>query len=199
MSIENRKVIACSLSLVISAVVSIFATDTGRHVTEDGLYFISRCEYCSLSVYPDPASKGVPYTGGIGATKDVKGKPLVLGDVLSNDDVITMFARDIKREEKCVITKMDGDKTEFSGGGYSYVMPQSVFDALVSVIHTVGCQGLTVNKNGAPTKIYKYAKTHDYKNTCNHITDFVYAGGKVNKGLKHRREEEKQYCLKDIE
>lgn len=198
MSTVTRRAIKCSLSLIVGGVIATMAVDTHRHVTEDALYLIGGCESCRLDVYPDPVSRSTPYTVGVGATRDINGFPLKPGNTVTDNEVIQLFARDVMSNEQCIITKFKGESMSYNknNGAWSYDMPQPVFDSLASVIHTVGCNGISKNKYGKDTQILKDSLNHNWDGVCMHITDFVYAGGKVNAGIKARRYKERAMCEK---
>lgn len=192
----TRKIIKCGLGVVVAGTVAVMSVDPHRHVTEETLLLIGECEQCRQDVYPDPATRSTPYTVGIGATRDLDDKPFKLGKTVTEDTVVALFARDVLKDEECIISKFNGEDTVYNANTntWTYVMPQPVFDSLVSVVHTLGCNGLTINKTGKPTQILNAGKRHQWHAVCSHITDFIYANGTVNKGLQSRRNKEQALC-----
>lgn len=193
---SHKKVALCSITVVVSITMGILGIDKERHTTEDGLIQISKHEACMMCSYQD---QGGVWTNGVGATKGLDGTKIKPNSTLTVDEVAVLFARDIKTSELCLYDKFDGNKTVYSNGLLVYAMPQSVFDSLISLQHTVGCSGISTNaKTHKMTQIRSYSLDHNWQKTCDHIKDFVYVAGKVNKGIVNRRNDEYNLCIKDL-
>lgn len=171
-------------------------THVGRHITEPALIELIKCESCRLDVYPDPVTKSTPYTVGVGATRDDNGHPFKSGQQINLEQAQKLLARDVYKEEQCIAQNFNGAEVNDAG---EYIMPQSVFEALVSLEHTVGCGGISSGGKGGITNLRRYALQHDYVKTCTQIKAYNKAGGKVNQGIVNRREREYKWCMTDIE
>lgn len=63
---------------------------------ECGIELIKRFENCHLTAYPDPKTKGKPYTIGWGSTRDFDGSEFHLGQKISQDYADKLFYHQIK-------------------------------------------------------------------------------------------------------
>lgn len=180
------RIVRCSIPLVLSAIVAIYppSTEDAQHINKDGIEFILKEEGCSLCSYQDLVGKG---TIGIGSTRGLDGKPVPTNLVLTEEDVARLFVRDIRSVEACLDNKLSGQ-----------TMPQSVYNAVGSLIFNVGCSGTTVNKNGSYTRLRQAAEKQDWLRLCSHITDYKYVGKKPNPAIMERRMREKTMCLVDL-
>ena len=190
-----KQTITCSLAAVVIGAMVLITTNAGRHITPDALTQLVDCESCRLDVYPDPVSKSIPYTVGVGATRDMAGRPFKNGEQIAIEDAQKLLARDVLSEERCVSQNFNGEETLENG---EYVMPQTVFEALVSLEHTVGCVGISYGKKGYPTRLRQHALRHDYTAVCEGILQYNKAGGVVNKGIVKRRNREYKWCIKGV-
>lgn len=182
MSIKQR-LAYCSIATVLGVIATQYPNEL--HTSQEGLAHIAKWEQCVSCTYKDHI--GVS-TIGLGATKDFDGKAPVPGRKLSDDEVARLFMRDIKVAEKCVIDKLNGRW-----------MPQSVFDASVSLIHNTGCPNATYNRKAQRyTQLRFQAEAYNWNQVCYRMGDFIYAGGQKSTGLINRRTDDQRLCLKDL-
>lgn len=170
----------CSVAAVLSI---ISATYEGELKTSpEGLALIASYEGCVSCTYTDQV--GVK-TIGIGSIRGFDGKALRGSEKLSDDEVARLFMRDVKEAEVCVQRHFNGNR-----------MPQSVFDSTVSLVYNVGCYGARYNPSAnRATAIARYAQSENWASVCYRLSDFRYAGGKVNRGLENRRAQEQKHCV----
>ena len=179
----KKKLITCSVGAVLALVATLFPGEL--KTSKRGQEHIAKWEACIACTYKD--SVGVD-TIGLGATRWVDGKAPAPGQVATNAQIAQLFMRDLKVNEQCVIDRMNGRK-----------MPQSVFDASVSMVHNLGCSGATWNaKTQKPTQMRTNALSGDWQGTCDRMMDFTYAGGKKSPGLVNRRTADRNLCIEDL-
>lgn len=179
----KQRIIACSVGAVVALVGALFPGEL--KTSKRGQTHIANWEACIRCTYQD--SVGVN-TIGLGATRGLDGKAPAQGQVITDAQVAELFVRDLKVNEKCVMERMNGAR-----------MPQSVFDASVSLVHNVGCAGATWNaKKQTKTVIRLYAEKGNWPAVCDAMTQFVFAGGKKLPGLVNRRNGDKALCMEDL-
>jgi len=170
---------ACLISLVLAAAFNLPERQQLR-TSDAGLTLMADFEGCQTSAYLCPAKV---WTIGAGHTKGVKA-----GDKADNQQIARYLIDDVKPAENCVNTHLNGE-----------AMPQSVFDAHVSLVFNAGCNGVIYNtKAKRPTYLAQAASVGDWYKSCHYLTDFKYSAGKVLKGLERRRAAEKTHCLRDL-
>lgn len=183
MATIRKSLVYCSITAVLGLLTTVYPNKL--HTSKEGLRHIASFEQCVSCTYKDHV--GVS-TIGIGSTRSFDGRSPKPDERLTDEQVALLFGRDIEQAENCVMDKMNGAH-----------MPQSVFDASVSLVYNVGCQGTTWNsKYKRPTNIALQAKARNWPQVCYYMGDFIYAGGKVSNGLKNRRAGDQAICLKDI-
>lgn len=167
----TRKKIAttavCSVSAIIGIVLANYSD--GIRTSKTGLEIIGNAESCIREPYYCPANI---LTVGIGSTGNVEKK------IYSDEEIARRWVSDIKTAEVCI--------NRYASG---FHLPQSVFDASVSITFNVGC-----SKMKAST-MFKYLNSGNYKAACNELPKWNKSGGKVLNGLVKRREKEKKLCL----
>lgn len=179
----KKKLITCSVGAVLGLVATLFPGQL--KTSQRGQEHIAKWEACIKCTYKD--SVGVS-TIGLGATKWTDGKAPAQGQVATDAQVAELFVRDLKVNEKCVIDRMNGNK-----------MPQSVFDASVSLVHNVGCNGATWNaKAKRKTVIRVYAEKENWPAVCDAMMQFTFAGGKQLPGLVNRRSADRTLCREGL-
>lgn len=161
----------CSVTIIIGIVLAEYSEDL--RISEKGLELIGNAESCRTEPYNCPA--GV-LTVGIGSTGNVENKRY------SEDEIAQRWVADLKIAEQCVINYANGDK-----------LPQSVFDATVSITFNVGCKKMRLST------LYKYLKVGEYISACNEFPRWNKSAGKELKGLTIRREKEKVLCLRELQ
>lgn len=122
--------------------------------------------------YPDPATGGVPWTIGWGATKDEDGKPIQPGTIWTRQRADARFLQHLEEFEEAVYRLTNGNATQ----------PQ--FDALVSFAYNVG------EGNLARSTLLKHHKAGSYGAAASQFIRWNKAAGKVMRGLTRRREAE---------
>lgn len=179
----KQKVALGSIASVLAVISTLHPNEL--QTSERGLKHIAQWEQYGTRTYLD--SIGVP-TIGLGATRWLDGKPPKPGQEADKFQAAQLFIRDIKVAEKCVMERLDGK-----------YMPQSVWDASVSLIHNTGCAGATYNrKTKSKTNLRLQAEAHNWAKVCYRMGDFIYAGGKVSKGLVNRRTSDQKLCIEDL-
>lgn len=183
MSIKSKAALACSGAAIV-ALVPVLYKDT-LHTSEAGLKHIAAVEGCMYCSYGDVIGVN---TIGIGATRDLQGHRITKGRRLSNAEIALLFARDVSEAEQCVDEHLAGRH-----------MPQSVYDASVSLVFNVGCAGAMWNaKRHRHTNLYHNANAHLWEYVCGDMGSYIYGGGKVVPGLKARRAKDQALCRGDL-
>jgi lysozyme len=67
-------------------------------IVSKGIELIKEFEGCSLYAYNDPLTGGLPITIGWGSTKSLTGKPLKLGDKLTQNEADLLLLQHLKTE-----------------------------------------------------------------------------------------------------
>lgn len=178
----KKTLVYCSVA-VIAGLVGKYAPDLKS--SPAGIEMTAGKEACVRNPYKCPADV---WTVGIGSTA-AGGKPIDPNKIYSDQEIAERFAADLKMAEQCVLKHFNGSR-----------MSQPQFDAMVSLVFNVGCNGVKSYyhkglQKRVPTTIYQRAQAGDFVAMCQRITDFNRAGGKVLKGLQLRREAERQHCL----
>ena len=65
---------------------------------KEGVDLIKRFEGCHLTAYPDPKTKGKPYTIGWGSTKKLNGSPFKLGEKITQAEADSLFLHQLEQE-----------------------------------------------------------------------------------------------------
>lgn len=137
---------------------------------------IKKYEGCKLKAYPDPATKGKPYTIGWGTTVYPDGSEVKLGDVCTQEEA------DFYLNWYC-LNKIKLPKGEFN---------DNQKEALYSLIYNIG-QGAFDKSN-----CKKSIEAQEWEKAYN-TWDWVKANGVVMKGLVRRRNEEKALFFRDLD
>lgn len=104
----------------------------------------------------------------------------------------------IDRKEAFDRLKSEADRFEVSIKKYVTVpLTQNMYDALVSFTYNTGAGWMMKSDKGTYSSVYSALQAKNYKLAAKNLKKYVMAGGKVNKGLVNRREEEYQHFLKD--
>ncbi|MBC3213394.1 lysozyme [Serratia fonticola] len=156
----------CSVAVIIGLVVA----NGNVRTSQRGLEIIGNAEACRLEPYLCPANV---WTDGIGNTHGVNP-----GARKTVDQVAADWERNILDAEKCVIRYANGDQ-----------LPQGAFDAAVSVTFNLGCPAM---QKSTMFMRFRHGRIID---ACNQFPRWVYANGKILRGLEIRREKERELCL----
>lgn len=156
----------CSVMVIIGLVVA----NGNVRTSQKGLELIGNAEACRLEPYLCPANV---WTDGVGNTRGVN--PGVRKTV---DQVAADWERNIIDAEKCVIRYANGDK-----------LPIGAFDAAVSITFNAGCPAMQ------KSTMFMRFREGRIADACNQFPRWVYANGKILRGLEIRREKERELCL----
>ena len=171
----TRKKIAttaiCSVTAIIGIVLANYSEDI--RTSKTGLEIIGNAESCVREPYYCPANV---LTVGIGSTGNVENK------IYSDDEISRRWVSDIKTAELCVNRHANG-----------FHLPQSVFDASVSITFNVGCSKMRTST------MFKHLNNGNYRAACNEFPRWNKAGGVVLNGLVIRREKERSLCLNGLQ
>ncbi|EKN5015376.1 glycoside hydrolase family protein, partial [Yersinia enterocolitica] len=115
------------------------------------------------------------WTNGIGHTAGVKP-----GSVISERQVAVNLVADVQQVERAIAVCMP------------LVMPQPVYDAVVSFAFNVG--------TGAACRstLAFFVNKGDWRSACNQLPRWVYVNGVKTKGLERRRTTEQTHCLSGV-
>ncbi|WP_392562508.1 lysozyme [Orbus sturtevantii] len=161
----------CSVSVIIGIVLGNYSDEI--RTSKAGLEIIGNAEACRNEPYNCPA--GI-LTVGIGSTTgEIESRKY------SDDEIAKRWVDDIKSAEDCV--------NRFANG---FHLPQSVFDATVSITFNVGCSKMK------SSTMYKYLNSGNYQKACDELPRWNKANGKVLNGLVTRREKERALCLSGL-
>lgn len=156
----------CSVAVIIGLVVS----NGNVRTSQKGLEIIGNAEACRLEPYLCPANV---WTDGIGNTHGVNP-----GARKTVDQVAADWERNILDAEQCVIRYANGDK-----------LPIGAFDAAVSITFNAGCPAMQ------KSTMFMRFREGRIVDACNQFPRWVYANGKILRGLEIRREKERELCL----
>ncbi|USA61831.1 lysozyme [Qipengyuania citrea] len=145
-----------------------------REVSSAGIRLIQQFEGCArvrgdgmVEAYPDPGSGGDPWTIGWGAT----GPGIGPGTVWTREECDQRLAADIERHARDVVQAIGDAPTS-----------QAQFDALVSFHYNTGAI--------ARSTLLKRHLAGDHAGAAKEFHRWVYAAGRVLKGLIRRRRAE---------
>lgn len=135
---------------------------------------IKQFEGCKLNAYPDPgSSNGLPVTIGWGNTKYENGKPIHLGDTITQGQADQLLANEVAKVGQSVSGLLNGSNVS-----------QNQFDAIVCFAYNVGMGNLA---NSTLLKLVKAGK-----DASGEFEKWNKASGKVLHGLTRRRLAEKK-------
>lgn len=167
---------ACAVMAIIGAVLANYSDRV--NVSEQALELIGNAEGCKREPYHCPANI---LTVGIGSTA-AGGEPIIPNKVYSDTEIADRWSKDIQTAQQCVESYAVGQQP----------IPQSVYDALVSITFNAGCGALK------KSTLFRYSYQGNYTQACNEFPKWVYGGGKKLPGLVNRRNKERALCLQDL-
>ena len=137
---------------------------------------IRHFESCALRSYPDPATKGAPYTIGYGAT----GREIGPGVVWTQERADARLIGDVAQREAD------------ANNAIRVPVTQGQYDAFVSLLYNVGHGSATRNgivrlKSGAPSTLLAQLNAGDYAGCSEQFLRWVSPGSRVELGLLKRR------------
>ena len=146
------------------------------NISQNGIDLIKKFEGCSLTAYPDPGTKGEPYTIAYGWTGKVDGKSIKPGmkiDELTADRLlrtgVVSFDQAVSKMLKVSVT-------------------QNQYDALVSLAYNIGTLALS------SSTLMKKLNAGDFDGACEQVLRWDKFNGKPLAGLTKRRQAEYQQC-----
>ena len=157
-------------------------------VSKVGLDLIRLFEELAQIAYPDPITKGKPYTIGYGTTVYPDGRSVALGDVCTKEQAEEYLMHDCARFENAV--------------NKAVIAPinQNQFDALVSIVYNVGegskyKSGIIRLKNGSPSTLLRKLNAGDYVGCADEFLKWISKGTAAERGLNRRRQAERKLFL----
>ncbi|WP_017402108.1 MULTISPECIES: lysozyme [Acinetobacter] len=150
-------------------------TRSSMTTSQIGINLITSFEDLRLNAYDDGV--GV-WTIGKGTTVYPNGVKVKKGDVCTMEQAKTFFAHDLKRFENAVNSAL------------TVVVNQNQFDALVSLAYNIG------EKAFKTSTLVKKLNAGDYSGAADQFKVWNIGGGRVLKGLVHRRAAEAELFLK---
>lgn len=142
--------------------------------SKTGIDLIKQFEGCRLKAYKCPA--GI-LTIGYGHTGTVNGKPITADMTITELMAETLLAIDLQKFEKCINDNVKKPLT------------QNEFDALVSFVFNIGTGAFL------KSSMLKLLNSGHMPLAAGQFDRWVYAKGKVLKGLQKRRAAEKALFL----
>lgn len=143
-----------------------------------GIAFIAGHEGLRLRAYPDPATKGEPYTIGYGHTSAAGLPKVYRGLVITKERAREILANDLVRFENAVEKVLTVNPT------------QNQFDAMVSLCFNIG------PGNYAKSSVLKFHNGRQFDRAAGAFALWNRAAGKVLAGLTARRAAERALYLK---
>lgn len=126
-----------------------------------------------LVAYPDPATKGPPWTVCFGETAGVRP-----GDRYTIDQCKAMLVRSLESYALGV------------EGCISRPMPDTTYIAFVSLAYNIGTGGF------CKSSVVRLYNAGNHRGACDAMLRFNRAAGVVFPGLTKRREREREWCLR---
>ena len=148
-------------------------------IDKNGKDLIKHFEGCSLVGYPDPATKGIPYTIGYGNTYYEDGTKIKLGDKITQERADLLLDKLLVHYEQGVDSITRDNITN------------NQFDALVSFAWNVGIANLK-----SSTLLKKVNANPNDPSISAEFKKWNKAAGKVMKGLTLRRNAEAELYFK---
>ena len=139
-----------------------------------GIELIKQFEGCILSAYPDPLTGGLPITIGWGSTKSLTGKPLKLGDTLSQNEADLLLVQQLKTEFITVLKNIP----------YWNEMNEEMQSALLSFSYNLRAGFYGSNGFNTITKLLAQKKWNEIPET---LKIYRNPGTSVEMGLLRRR------------
>lgn len=144
------------------------------YLSQQGAEQINKHEGYALVAYPDPATKGEPYTICRGHTGGVK-----KGQRATPEQCDRWFAEDLYRAERAVQRHV------------RVPLRQGQYDAYVSFVFNVG------ETNFRKSTMLRLVNEGRWQASCYQFPRWKYANKLVLQGIVVRRYEEKNLCLKE--
>ena len=170
----------------ITLLESNLAMDFFNELPRPGVEIIQTFESCKLTAYPDPRTKGKPYTIGWGSTRKLDGSPFVPGEKITKAQADILFVQQLKKEflpspEKNI--------------PYWKEMNEHMQGALLSFTYNFG-QYFFGHKNF--TTITSVLKNKQWRQVPKALYLYRNPGSNVEEGLKRRRVREGEEWMKGL-
>lgn len=147
-------------------------------ISDEGLELIKKHEGVRREIYLDPI--GLP-TGGVGhLLKGDEIEKFPVGTKLSDEQVDEWLRQDVQEAEEAVNRLV---KTELN---------QNQFDALVSFVFNIG------SGNFERSQLLRLVNNELWDSAAGQFGRWIYAGGRVFKGLRTRRAEESELFARSV-
>lgn len=130
------------------------------------------------TAYPDPATRGKPWTICYGATM-IQGRAVLPGERKSIEECKALLLADLDREANGLDTCLHPPRPLTDG---QYV-------AVLSLAHNIGVGGV------CRSSVVRRLNAGDIEGGCNALLHFNRAAGITMPGLTRRRERERELCL----
>lgn len=140
-------------------------------INSEGLELIKSFEGCRLKAYEDQGGK---LTVGWGHT----GPEVVKGLTIDSEKALQLLLQDV--------SKFEGYVTNY----VKAIINDNQFAALVSFCYNVGPSNLSTST------LLKYVNAYKFKEASDQFLEWVNIAGKPDRGLKRRREAERELFLK---
>lgn len=147
----------------------------GSALAISGAWLIAPSEGLVTKTYLDPVNI-------ITSCRGHTGPELKLGQTFTIDQCDKVFAEDLIKHDKQLMSVV---KVPFKSD-YQHA-------AMLSFVYNVGIG------NFSSSTMLKRLNAGDHKGSCQELTKWVYARGKILPGLVTRREKEKEFCLRGLE
>lgn len=164
-----------AMSALAAAVIAI--AGAGLLVSPSGIDSVAKHEALRLTAYPDPGTRGAPWTICYGHT----GPEVRQGLSVSVLKCQQWLAQDLLVAQKQVLSVV------------KVPLKQGQLDAYVSFVFNVGL------KNFKSSTMLKLLNAGDYVGSCNQFPHWVYANKIRLEGLAVRRTEERIQCLSSLQ
>lgn len=145
-----------------------------KKLPAEGVALIKEFEGCKLTAYPDPKSKGKPYTIGWGSTRKMDGSEFKLGEKISQAEADELLTYQLERGYYPPLEKIP----------YFSEMSPEQKGALLSFAYNLGAR--FYGSEGFET-ITRRLKNKDWDLVPQAMMLYVNPGSNVEKGLKRRR------------
>lgn len=151
----------------------LLALAVGSLLSLGGLTFIATSEGERLTAYPDPGTRGAPYTICFGHT----GPEVHLGLTVTHEQCVRWLQQDTMKAERVVKQAVH------------VPLVQGQYDAYVSFVFNAGAT------NFRRSTMLRKLNAGDWKGSCREFPKWKYANGMVLEGVVVRRYKEQAMCL----
>lgn len=147
--------------------------------------FIATWEGLSTQAYPDPVSRGEPWTICYGETRRPDGSPVRPGDTDTAENCK-------KRLLDRIVADFEPAVVRCAGADIAAEMPGGLYLSFLEGAYNYGAAA------ACSSTAMKRARARDWKGACDALTWYVKAGGRTIQGLVNRRNAAHDICLADL-